>query len=87
MRNYAETCKGICGYNLVYNFFVYLLPLKSSVFVVHFSNAFWHGKEALPKHGSYTKIAPLLVILGIASIVVWMFQFYKTILNLKTRSH
>ena len=64
---------------------MYLLPLKSSVFVVHFSNAFWHGKEALPKHGSYTKIAPLLVILGIASIVVWMFQFYKTTLNLKTR--
>ena len=52
MRNYAETCKGICGYNLVYNFFVYLLPLKSSVFVVHFSNAFEHGKEALPKHSS-----------------------------------
>ena len=62
MRNYAETCKGICGYNLVYNFFVYLLPLKASVFVVHFSNAFWHGKEALAKHGSKTKIAPLLVI-------------------------
>ena len=52
MRNYVETCKGIYGGNLVYNFFVYLLPLKSSVFVVHFSNAFWHGKEALPKHGS-----------------------------------
>ena len=28
MRNYAETCKGICGYNLMYNFFVYFLPLK-----------------------------------------------------------
>ena len=51
MRNYAETCKGICGYNLAYNFFVYLLPLKTSVFVVDFSNAFWHGKEALEKHG------------------------------------
>ena len=24
MRNYAETCKGICGYNLVYNFFMQL---------------------------------------------------------------
>ena len=35
MRNYAETCKGICGYNSVYNFLVYLLPLKSSVFVTH----------------------------------------------------
>ena len=38
MRNYAEACKGICGHNLVYNFFVYPLPLKSSIFVVHFSN-------------------------------------------------
>ena len=51
MRNYAETCKGIGGYNSVCNIFVYLLPLKSSVFVVHFSNAFYHRKEALPKHG------------------------------------
>ena len=35
-RNYAETWKGLCGYNSVYNFFVYLLPLKSWVFVVLF---------------------------------------------------
>ena len=35
-----ENVQGICGYNLVYNFFVYFLPLKSSLFVVHFSNAF-----------------------------------------------
>ena len=52
MRNYAETCKGICGYNLVYNFFVYFLPSKTSFFVMHFSNAFEHGKKALPKHDS-----------------------------------
>ena len=48
MRNYVETCNGIRGYNSGYNFFVYLLP----VFVVDFSNAFWHGKEVLEKHGS-----------------------------------
>ena len=36
MRNYVETSKGICGYNLVYNFFVYFLPFKSSLFVVDF---------------------------------------------------
>ena len=42
MCNYEETC------NSVYNFIVYLLTLKSSVFVVQFSDAFWHGKEALP---------------------------------------
>ena len=34
------------SYNLVYNFLIYLLPLKSSVFVVHFSHAFWHRNEA-----------------------------------------
>ena len=62
MCNYAETCQGICGYNLVYNILVYLFPLKRSVFVVHFSNAFQHRKEAFPKHGSQTKIVPLLVI-------------------------
>ena len=52
MRNFAETCKDICGYTLKYNIPVYLLPLKSSVFVLHFSNAFYHGREALSKHGS-----------------------------------
>ena len=62
MRNYAETCQGICSYNLVYNLFVYLLPLKRSVFVVQFSKTFQHGKETFPKHRSQTKIVPLLVI-------------------------
>ena len=52
MRNYAETCNGICDYNLAYIFFAYLLSLKTSVFVVHFSNAFWNVKEALAKHDS-----------------------------------
>ena len=55
MCNYEEKCKGLLGYNSVYNIFVYLLPLKSSVFVVHFSSASWHGKETrwhVPKHGS-----------------------------------
>ena len=62
MRNYAGTCKGICSYNLVYNFLIQLLPLKSSVFVVHFSNAFWHGNEAFPKVSFQNEIVPLLVI-------------------------
>ena len=79
MRNYKETCKGICGYNLVHNFFVYFLPLKSSLFVVHFSNAFQHGKEALPKHGSQTKIVPLLVIFDLTQLIQWFecFDFTK----------
>ena len=51
-----------CSYNLVYNFLIYLLPLKSSVFVVHFSNAFWHGNEAFPKGSSQNEIVSLLVI-------------------------
>ena len=36
--------------------------VMKKVFVLDFSTAFWYGKEALEKHGSYTKIAPLLVI-------------------------
>ena len=54
--------QSICSYNLVYNFLIQLLPLKSSVFVVHFSNAFWHGNEAFPKVSSQNEIVPLLVI-------------------------
>ena len=62
MRNYAGTCKGICSYNLVYNFLIQLLPLKNSVFVVHFSNAFSYGNEAFAKVSSQNEIVPLLVI-------------------------
>ena len=62
MRNYTETCKGICSYNLVYNFLIQLLPLKSLVFVVHFSNAFWHGNEVFSKFSSQNEIVSLLVI-------------------------
>ena len=31
MRNYVETCKDICGYNLVYNFF-YFFAIKKFTF-------------------------------------------------------
>ena len=62
MRNYAGTCKGICRYNLVYRFLIQLLPLKSSVFVVHFPNAFWQRNEAFPQVSSQNEIVPLLVI-------------------------
>ena len=51
-----------CSYNLVHNFLIYLLPLKSSVFVVHFPIAFWHGNEAFPKGGSQNKTVRLLAI-------------------------
>ena len=62
MRNYGETCKGICSYNLVYNFLIQLLPLKRSVLVVHFSNPFWHRNEAFPKVSSQNGIVPLFEI-------------------------
>ena len=62
MRYYAGTCKGICRYSLVYRFLIQLLPLKSSVFVVHFPNAFWQGNEAFPQVSSQNEIVPLLVI-------------------------
>ena len=51
-----------CSYNQVYNFLIYLLPLKSSVFVVHFSNAIWDGNKAFSKGSSQNEIVPLLVI-------------------------
>ena len=49
MRNYTETCKANCSYILTYNFFIYLLPLKSYVFVASFSNAFYPVNESFPK--------------------------------------
>ena len=58
MRNYAGMCKGICSYNLVYNFLIQLLPLQTSVFAV----TFWHSNEAFPKGSSYNEIIPLLLI-------------------------
>ena len=62
MRNYAGTCKNICSYNLVCNFLIQLLPLKSLVFVVHFLNAFWHENETFLKGSSQYKILPPLVV-------------------------
>ena len=75
MRKYAETCKGICDYSSVYNFFIYLLPLKSAVFCgVLFGRILaWEGGTSKTW------------FLDIAYIEVWMFRSYKTILNLKTR--
>ena len=49
MRNYAETCKRTCSYNLEYNFLTQLLPLQSSIFVMHFSNAFLAWEQGICK--------------------------------------
>ena len=62
MRNYAGSRKGICSYNLMQNFLVQLLRLKSSVFMVIFLNAFWYGNEVIPKGSSQNEVVPLLIV-------------------------
>ena len=62
VRNYAGIYIAICSYNLMYNFLIQLLPLQSSIFVLHFSNAFWRGNKAFPKGSSWNEIVPLFVI-------------------------
>ena len=57
-----EGARVFCSYNLVYNFLIQLLPLKSLVFEEHFLNAFWHGNETFPKGSSQYEIVPLLVV-------------------------
>ena len=62
LRYCARTCKGICSYNLVYNFLIQLLSLKSLLFVVHFLNAFWHENKTFPKGSSQNEIIPPLLV-------------------------
>ena len=62
LHNYAGTFKGICNYILVYNFLVQLFSLKSLVFVMHFLNTFWHGKQTFPKSRSQNEIVSLLIV-------------------------
>ena len=57
-----HTRESTCSYNLVYNFLIYLLPLKSSVFVQHFLTAFWYGNEAFLKGSSQNEVACLLIV-------------------------
>ena len=71
IENYAWLCgKGICSYNLVYNFLIYLLSLQDSVCVVPFSNAFWHGNKAFAKGSSQNEIVPLLIIFQYIKIII-----------------
>ena len=85
MRNYACTCKGICCYNLVYSFLIYLSPWESSVFVVHFSNAFRDGNETFPKGSSENEVVSLLVIfhLPYSYTGVWIYVFTFVVLKIK----
>ena len=61
MRECARTC-AMCSLNLVYNFLIQLLQLKSLAFVVHFLNAFWHENKTFRKGSSQYEIVPLLVV-------------------------
>ena len=63
MRNYAGTCKGICSYNLVYNFLIQLLPLKSSVALFKPILAWERG---ISKRQFLNEIVPLLVIFDVS---------------------
>ena len=60
MQERART--STCSYNIVYNFLIYLWPLKSSVFVVQFQNAFWHRNNAFSKGRFQNEMVPLLII-------------------------
>ena len=79
MHNYVVMCKGICSYNLVSNFLIQLLQLKSSVFVVHFSKAFQHGNEAFLKGSSSNKIVPFL------AVFYFSYSKYRGVKNVFTR--
>ena len=48
MHNYAETCKDISSYISMYNFFIYLLPLKS-YFCDRIFKGILHENDAFPK--------------------------------------
>ena len=82
---WKNTRASTSSYNLVYNFLIHLLLLKSSVFEVHFSNAFWHGKEAFPKRSTSNEIVPLLVIfhLRYSKYRVWKHVFTGVVIKIK----
>ena len=64
---------------LVCNFLIWLWPLESSIFVVHFSNAFWYGKEAFPKGSSCCSPCSL-------PFVIQLIQGYENIFSLVSLS-
>ena len=72
MHNYVGTCKSIFSYNLVCNFFIQLFSLQSSVFLVHFSNAFCMGTRHFLKIAFRIKLllSLLFFIYHIANIGV-----------------
>ena len=55
----------------MYNFLIYLLPLKSPIFVVHFSNTFRYGNEGFPKGISEDETTPLLVTFHLPYSKYW----------------
>ena len=65
-----------CIFNLGYNFLIQLLPLQSSVFVVHFPNAFWHWNKAFPKGSSQNKSSPRNLF-----FTMWLIQKCKNMFS------
>ena len=57
-----RTRASMWSYILVYNVLIYLLPLKSTVFVVPFSNIFRHWSETFAKGSFKNEIFPFLAI-------------------------
>ena len=83
MREHARA--STCTYSLVYNFLTYFLPLKSSVFVVHFLNPFWHGNKAFPKLVLRMKlfVSLLSFTYHIVNVGVWKYVFTRVIIKIK----
>ena len=82
MRERARTSTS--SYNLVHNLLIYLLPLKSWVFVVHFSNTFWHGNKAFTKGSSLKLFHSLLSFTcHIVNVGVWKFVFTCAVIKIK----
>ena len=66
MRNYAETCKGICG------------ALSKRILA-------WEEGTSQTWFLDQNSSSPCHLSFDLTYIGVWVFRFYKTILNLKTR--
>ena len=85
MLNYTGKCKDICSCNLVYNVLIELLLLQSSVFLVDFSNPFWHANENFPKDSLQNETVPFLfnLLFFIQLIGVRKYVFTRVLVKTK----
>ena len=73
MCYYAETCKSICRFNLVYNFDLAFSIIKFSFCGEFFKCILGHGNEAFPKGSSLKEIFPLRVIFHL------LYSYYRDV--------